>query len=360
MRWVSLESGASNCRLAVGIMDERGRTLLAKGIELTPSLVRKLLSIGITSVCIEDASTDDIVPNEFVNAGTRSRLLEATYTTLHELGMSPLQKFVKPSRVRQRFLPLIDEVLEQLKLADGAGEQLGTVYLSDGELYHHSMNVTFFSLCLGVGMGLPEEDLVDLAIGTLLHDVGKLRIPERILSKPGKLTAEEFEYVKLHTSYGYETLRKLPDLAPRTTLIALEHHERYDGSGYPRGLKGKEIHQFGRITGVADVYEALTANRIYRKGYLPHQAYELLLGGGGTQFDPLVIETFVKTISVYPIGMTLVLNTGEKAVVVKSRRQQSHRPLVRIIETSTGERLKQPREVDLANELTLHIIGCEI
>lgn len=209
-------------------------------------------------------------------------------------------------------------------------------------------------------MGLSEEELIDLAIGTLLHDVGKLRVPETILSKPGKLTNEEFEHVKRHTSYGYETLRRLPDISSRSALIALEHHERYDGSGYPQGLKGKEIHQFGRITGVADVYEALTANRVYRKGYLPHQAYELLLGGGGTQFDPRVIETFVKTISVYPVGMTLILNTGEKAVVVKSRRQQSHRPMVRVIENAAGERLIEPKEIDLSTELTLHITGCEI
>lgn len=360
MRWVSLDSLKPNSRLAQSIMDERGRILLSDGIELTSGMIARLKRIGIGSVCVDDPLTEDITPVEVVSSEVRSQLLELTYYTLHDLGSAHFAKLVKPPRVRERFQPLVEEVLDQLRRADGAGQQLGTVYLSDGELYHHSINVTFFSLCLGVHLGLPDQDLIELGIGTLLHDVGKLRVPEWILWKPSELTSEEFDLIKLHTNYGYEILSKLDDVSERSARIALEHHERYDGSGYPMGLRRDEIHFFSRITGVADVYEALTANRVYRKGYLPHQAFELLLGSSGTQFDPKVIDAFVSTIAVYPVGMTVVLSSGERAVVVRSPKKHSQRPVVRIVQEANGQLPKTRREIDLAKELTVQIVACEV
>lgn len=358
MRWVALRVLKHNQVLAQSILDERGRVLLAKGAVLTPSLVLKLQRIGVGSVCIEDSATLDIFPREFVDPHTRSKLLEATYQALEELSHGQFTKVVRPPRVKVKLRPLLEDVILQLRDIDGAGEHLGTVYMSDGELYHHSVYVTFFAISIGLGLGLTEEELLDLGLGTLLHDVGKLRIPESILRKPGRLTPEEFELVKLHTIYGYEVLQRVNDLPTRSSLIALEHHERVDGTGYPNRLAHDNIHLFSRIAGVADVYEALTANRVYRRGYLPHHAFELLLGAGGSQFDARVVEAFVRTIAVYPVGMSLVLSTGEKAVVVHSRRKQTQRPTVRIIEDATGRTII-PYEVDLAKELTIHIVGCD-
>lgn len=360
MRWVSLRNLRQDRILAQNILDERGRVLLAKGVRLTDTLVDRLRKLDIGSVCIEDKATDDIVLREFVRPETRGQVLDATYKTLTELADGNLGRYNRSSNYQKRLRPLLLDVVAQLKEVEGTGEHLGTVYLSDGELFHHSVNVTFFAMSLGLGLGLNEDDLIDLGLGTLLHDVGKLKVPDYILKKPGKLTADEFEMIKLHPSYGYDLLRGIDDLPVRSRLVALEHHERVDGSGYPRGLKNEEIHYFARIAGVADVYEALTANRVYRKGYLPHQAYELLLGAGGTQFDPAVIEAFVKTIAVYPVGMTLVLSTGERAVVVESRRRQTQRPLVRVLEDQQGNPMPVPWEIDLGKERTIAIVGCEI
>ena len=360
MRWVSLRNLKQDRILAQNILDERGRVLLAKGVRLTDALVDRLRKLSIGSVCIEDKATDDIVMREFVRPETRGQVLDATFRTLTELADGNLGRYNRSATSQKRLRPLLLDVVCQLKEVEGTGGHLGTVYLSDGELFHHSVNVTFFAMSLGLGMGLNEEDLIDLGLGTLLHDVGKLKIPEYVLKKPGKLTTEEFEIIKLHPSYGFDILRGVEDLPARSRLVALEHHERVDGSGYPRGLKKDEIHTFSRIAGVADVYEALTANRVYRTGYLPHQAYELLLGAGGTQFDPTVIEAFVQTIAVYPVGMTLILSTGERAVVVESRARQTQRPLVRIIEDRAGNPIAVPWEIDLGKERTIEIVGCEI
>lgn len=359
MRWVALRSIKPNRILAQSILDERGRVLLARGRALTPHMVERLQKLGIGSVCIEDALTDDLQTRELITPKTRQAVLETTYNCLNELAAGPNTKLVKPVKMKQRLLPLLTDVIGQLKEIGGAGEHFGTVYLSDGELYHHSVNVTLFALGVGLGMGMTDDDLVNLGLGTLLHDVGKLKIPDSILKKPGRLTEEEFEHIKLHTAYGFELLNQVPDLPATSSLVALEHHERVNGSGYPRGLKGDEIHLFGRITAVVDVYEALTANRVYRQAYLPHQAYELVLGGGGTQFDPAVVHSFVTSIAIYPVGMTLLLSNGFKAVVVRSPQKQTHRPIVRMIEDENGVPVSSPWEIDLSNELTVQIIGCE-
>ncbi|QSO47953.1 HD-GYP domain-containing protein [Alicyclobacillus mengziensis] len=359
MRWVSLRTIAPDRVLAQNILDERGRILLARGMKLSAAMIDRLRKLGIGSVCIEDAMTDDLKGKEFINPHTRQALLEATYQTLNEMISGTYSRVVRPPRLRQRLQPLILEVIDQLRRLGGAGEHFGTVYLSDGELYHHSVNVALFALGVAVGMGMTESQMIDLGIGALLHDIGKLKIPESILKKPGRLTDEEFEHMKLHTSYGYQVLRETGDINATAALVALEHHERVDGTGYPRGLVGSEIHLFGRVTGLVDVYEALTANRVYRPANLPHDALEFLLGGGGTQFDPTVVHAFVKTISVYPIGMTLVLSTGYKAVVINSPHFQTQRPVVRIIEDVAGNVVNDSWEIDLAKDLTTQIVGCE-
>lgn len=359
MRWVSLKNLKPNRVLAEHILDERGRVLLACGVTITPGMISRLWKLGIGSVCIEDETTDDVNPYSFVRQATRQRILQCTYESLNDLVSTDHGRLVRSAKVKSRLKPLLIDTIQEIRDIDGAGEHLGSVYLSDGELYHHSVNVTFFSLSLGLAMGMDDDNLIELGIGTLLHDVGKLRIPDVILRKPGRLTPEEFETVKLHASYGFEILGRVSDLPVASVRVALQHHEKYDGTGYPQGLKRQEIHLFGRIACVADVYEALTANRVYRTGYLPHQAYELLLGAGGTQFDPAVVDKFVNTIAVYPSGATLLLSNGYRAVVLSSARRQTHRPLVRIIEDASGNPVQQPWQLDLLTERTTEIVGCE-
>ncbi|QQE79427.1 HD-GYP domain-containing protein [Alicyclobacillus sp. SO9] len=359
MRWVALKNLGEHRVLAQNILDERGRVLLAKGVELTDGRAERLAKLGLFSACVEDPATEDIELEEVVSQRLRGELVSATYDSLVELVQMEGTKHIRASNVKRKLQPLVDDVLGQLKSIEGASQHLGNVYVTDGELYHHSVNVTLFALTLGIDQGLNSHDLVELGIGSLLHDVGKLKVPGSVLRKPGKLSKDEFEQIKRHAGYGYEILRSLPDISAKSALIALEHHERLDGMGYPRGLRKDEIHQYSRIVSVADVYEALTANRVYRKGYLPHEALELLLGGGGMQFDESIVESFVKTVAVYPTGVTVKLSTGEKAVVVESKPKQSHRPIVRVIEDPYGKRLDKSYNLDLSTELTLEIVAWE-
>jgi HD-GYP domain-containing protein (c-di-GMP phosphodiesterase class II) len=359
MRWVSLRTLRSEKVAAQDIIDARGRVLVRRGVTLTPSIVASLLRLGIHTACIEDPYTDDIYIQGLVRVETHGKVLEATYDTLSDLATHSARKHVKSSKVSKRLRPLMKEVVAECKALKGAGQFLSSIYSSDEELFHHSVNVTLLTIATAIGYGLDDDEVIELSMGTLLHDVGKLRIPESILKKPSKLTEDEYAVIKLHTTYGFEILSQGCDLSPEGLLIALQHHERLDGSGYPNGLLAPDIHEYAKISAVTDVYEALTATRVYRPGYLPHHALEYLLGDGGIHFDTKVIDAFVSSVRVYPVGMTVALSNGYRAVVVHSTKKQSQRPVVRVIEDMNGQAVPQPWEIDLSKELTIEITACE-
>ncbi|GEO26324.1 phosphodiesterase [Alicyclobacillus acidoterrestris] len=359
MRWVALKYIKPGAVLAQRVADGRGRTLLARGIVLTDSLIMRLKRVGIRAVCIENAGTEDVVVTEMVEEQTKIEILSMTYETLAALSSSTSFSYkVKPTFLRSQFGPLLSEIIHQLRQHNGAGEQLGSVYLSDGELFHHSVNVTFYALTLGLQQQMSETDLIDLGIGTLLHDVGKMRIPQDILRKPGRLSHAEYRTVQLHAQFGYDILKDIRDISTKSSLVALQHHERLDGSGYPWGLKAPEIHPFAQLTAVADVYEALTANRVYRQAYLPHEAYDILLADKGTKLSSAVIDAFAQTISIYPIGMSVRLSNGDGAVVIKPSADNRQVPIVRAIENERGEPIR-PYELNLATASDIHIVTCE-
>lgn len=357
MRWVALKYIKADSVLAQRVADERGRTLLAQGIVLTDGLIRRLQRVGVRAVCIQDRATEDIIVNEMVQERTRGELLGMTYETLSELSENGFSGRLKTKFLRQRFSPLLEDVISQLRESNGAGEQLGSVYLSDGELFHHSVNVTFYALTMGIHYGLSKSDLVDLGMGTLLHDVGKLNIPKAVLNKTGRLDPEEFLLIQQHTRYGFDILKNLADVSMKSALISLQHHERMDGSGYPLGLSGRDIHSFSQMAAVVDVYEALTANRIYRKAFLPHDALQMILEDRGVRLSADHVDAFMETISIYPLGMSVRLSNGDCAVVITPSAKNDQFPVVRAIEDENGVPIT-PYEVNLA-ESDIRIVTCE-
>jgi HD-GYP domain-containing protein (c-di-GMP phosphodiesterase class II) len=157
----------------------------------------------------------------------------------------------------------------------------------------HTLRVTAISLELGRALGLNKEQLVYIQYGTLLHDIGKLGIPDAIIQKPGKLTREEYQVVQKHPIYAYEWLSKRDDFQP-AKVIPHFHHERWDGKGYPRQLKGKEIPLLARVVAVVDVWDALTSDRPYRRAMSNKQAIDLITSESGTHFDPDIVNAFLK------------------------------------------------------------------
>ncbi|WP_418791675.1 HD-GYP domain-containing protein [Phosphitispora sp. TUW77] len=217
----------------------------------------------------------------------------------------------------------------------------------DSYIFGHSLNVCMLSLILGVFLKLRRGQLKNLGIAALLHDVGRVRVPKHILYNPSLLTEKEFEEIKKHTVYSCEIISECDHLPEEVTLAIMQHHERLDGSGYPEGLKGDEIGLFARILAVADVFDALLADRPFRRAFFPHQAVDIIIKSTG-QFDPEVLKIFIENVAIYPVGSVVSLNTGETGIVVDVNKGQQTRPVVRVMYDPNDVKIQSIKEIDLS------------
>ena len=206
--------------------------------------------------------------------------------------------------------------------------ELNNLSLHDRNTYEHSVNVAITATACGIGMGLSNEELNDLAASAMLHDCGKLHVPLEILNKNGKLTPEEEFIMHRHVQYGYDMLYNKVSIKPIVRAGVLCHHENWDGTGYQRGLQGENIPLYARILHVADVYDALVRERPYKHSLGQHESIEYIMGGGGTMFDFNCVVTFLKYITLYPVGADVRLSDGRIGRVVKNRQGYLERPVV--------------------------------
>jgi putative nucleotidyltransferase with HDIG domain len=195
----------------------------------------------------------------------------------------------------------------------------------------HSINVCILSLLLAKHLGLDESAMQTLGMGALLHDIGKMRLPIEILNKPDKLSAGELVVVQRHPDVGYELLRNKKGLPPASLEIVRSHHERINGSGYPRKLKGDEITLFARIVSIVDIYDAITTDRSYHDGISPHEAIRLIYENEKDAFPPELLELFIQCLSIFPIGSIVELENGEIGIVMNVNRNKHLLPVVLLV-----------------------------
>ena len=184
--------------------------------------------------------------------------------------------------------------------------------------YTHSVNVCILTLAIAHASGVSEKEAEVIGVGGLLHDIGKSKIPLAILDKPGPLTPEERRVVMSHPLFSEEILLKIGNIAPEAIAIAVQHHEKVNGTGYPRGLTGDQMHPFGSMAAVADVYDALTSPRPYKPGLPPHIALRHVFDGRGVEFETKVVDVFVRNLGIYPVGSFVKLSTGEMGLVLQT------------------------------------------
>ncbi|UUZ93277.1 HD-GYP domain-containing protein [Paenibacillus sp. P25] len=358
MRLMPLHMVKPGMKLGKRISDEDGITLLGEQTELTQNLINRLRSRGVDYVYIDDPRTRDLVIRDTLSDETRSRALtEIRHAFRGVMDDQIKRKFASSSRLGQTFRGVMDLLLDDLLANRDAMIMLTNISVMDQYLYQHSLNVCVYTTMLGMSHGYSREQLMTLGLGAPLHDVGKTQIPPESLRKKEPLTDSEYEVIKKHAEYGYRLLKDEPNIPLLSAHCALQHHERLDGSGYPRGLKGDEIHEFARWIGLADSYDAMTTHRAYRSAMLPHQAMEILFTGTGTLYEKRMIEMFRDRIAIYPLGLTVKLNTGETGVVVGINEMVPQRPVVRIIQDAYGQEVCSPTDVDLSEKLSLMITG---
>lgn len=210
----------------------------------------------------------------------------------------------------------------------------------------HSINVSVLASALGSFIGVQEAVLKELALGALLHDIGKLRVPTDILNKPDRLTRGEYEVMKQHTTRGFELLEQA-GLPASTIEIAFAHHEANDGSGYPRGLMGSDINFFSQLVSIVDKYDAITSDRMYRAGISPQKVITLLYSMRGHVLDEHLVNEFIRCLGVYPIGSLVELSSGEVGIVMSVNPLLRLRPKVLMVRDEHKKTYLPPRVVDL-------------
>lgn len=323
------------------IYSSDGRILLHSGIELDANYISRLAAMGIVSVYVQDDLFGDVDIQDVVSEQTRIE----TMKTIKQNFLNLEQK----QRLNLRQVQgTVDHILDEVLQNNNVLINLSDIRAFDDYTFGHSVNVCILSIITGISMGYHDTTLKELGIGALLHDIGKTMIDNRLLNKPGDLTHQEFQEVKCHTEYGFDILRQYNELSLLSAHIAFQHHERWDGQGYPRGLVGESIHEYARIVAAVDVFDALMADRPYRPSYHLNQALHILKRMAGIYLDPTCVNALLVNIAVYPIGTIVVLNTGDIGIVMDVNREQPARPVVKVIYDMHHHRLPQPHEVDLS------------
>lgn len=217
----------------------------------------------------------------------------------------------------------------------------------DEYTFVHSVNVCALCLTLGRQLGLERDSLRVLGIGALLHDIGKMKVPLSVLNKPGKLSDAEFAEMKKHPVYSAEILEQTPGVPEGSKLVALQHHERYHGHGYPHGVTGDDIPLLAQLTSIVDVYDAITSNRCYSNALTPFEGVKKIYEWGKKDFNLPFVERFIQCLGIYPVGTVVLLDSAEIGVVSTVNRERMLRPGVLILFKDEKRRLLSPVPVDL-------------
>ncbi|KGX89645.1 hisitidine kinase [Pontibacillus halophilus JSM 076056 = DSM 19796] len=359
MRLISTSSLTTDDYLAKAIYNDRGRILVQAGTPLTKRMIARLSELNVTYVYIEDEHTSDIEVTSSISDERRQEAMNQIETTFQMMKESPdyIKSFIT-NRTAESMGSTVRSIIEDIQKHNEVVTLLSDVFSYDNYIFSHSVNVTVYSLALGMEMGLNRNQLEQIGFGAMLHDVGKMFTPKEILFKPSRLTDEEYGIIKQHTTTGFNMLRKAPNIPLVSAHCAYQHHERLNGTGYPRGIEADDIHLYAKIIGIADVFDAVTSNRVYRRAMLPHEGMEVLYAGADTLFDYEMIQHFRRSIALYPNGLTVHLSDGKSGVVFQQNNQVSDRPIVRVLEHHQ-QRLRQPYLFDLSKHLNVIVKECE-
>lgn len=326
MRYVPTFCLNEGMKLAKNIYSSDGMVLLAKDILLTNEYIDGLGKLGVNGVYIEDTISHDIQIKNIISEDLRMNAVKSIKGIYNNY--KNVDKAV--NTVEYIAKGIIGEILKN----KGIMLNMVDIKTFDDSMYHHSVNVAVLATVMGTAMHLETTKLEKLTASALLHDIGKVFIPKEVLNKDTKLTKEEINLIRSHPEKGYRYIKQHFNVAVTTYMGILQHHERYDGTGYPDGKRGDEISSFGRIICVCDAYDDLLTEKTNKKACLPSDAVEYIMANNGQIFDPKLVKIFLKRVAPYPLGSILLLSNGKKVIVIENNDQCSMRPKVRCLESN--------------------------
>lgn len=344
MRKISTWALAPGAVLGRPVVDETGRLLIGAGAALNRVQIKLLRDAHVPEVYVFDKGTEDIPVRETISERTKLRALRVLREVFAQAEQSP------PDRVQLPLAQLGDvvkEIQSDLTYRRDRVVELVVSQGSDDLLPLHALNVALLAMSVARVCGFVVK-LFDIGLGALIHDIGMCAVPKEIRAKPTKLSKEEVAVVRRHPEIGFKMLDGNPMVSAFAKIMVLQHHERCDGSGYPRRSIAKDIYPFAKLVAICDVYAALVADRPQRPALMPHAALEYVMSGAGIEFDHDLVETFCKCVAPYPLGTMVRLNTGELGIVVDLDRGPLTRPVVRVVADANGQELLQHFDINLA------------
>ncbi len=256
---------------------------------------------------------------------------------------------------KKKITNAIDQLIEQVRKNKNKALEICAAEHEGKYIFTLAVTVTLLAIVTGISLNYQKPRLIPLGVGALLHDIGMVRVPSYITEKSGALTPDEYNRVKTHPIYGYRIITKELELTNEIATIALQHHEAYDGTGYPRKSKGDDISEFAKIVGICDVYAAMTRKRSYRDEELSYNAMKTILGEANRKFDPQIVKVFLSNMAIHPVGSIVQLNNNIIGRVVSANPELPLRPKIAIIIDEFGDKLQEEKIIDLQERTNLFI-----
>ncbi|MCR4611436.1 MAG: HD domain-containing protein [Lachnospiraceae bacterium] len=333
MRYVPLNEVKPGMISTGSLYDYDGKMFIKNKAVLSKEDIDKIKEYGYQGIYINDELTADIVVEDVISPNLRSKGLFC----VRDRDIDGCKKVARK---------IVSEIVSKGQVS----LDMTDLRTYDNFTYAHSVNVAVYACVIGIGLHYDEKDLKNLVTAALLHDLGKLTIPEDIINKPGRLTKEEYNLIKKHPTLSYELIKDDKKIPSEVKEAVLSHHENEDGTGYPNGTRGESQSEFTQILHVADVYDALVSERPYKKPYSPYEAAEYMMGGSGIMFNQRMVESLLDFVPLYPKGTRVTLSNGKKGIIMKNDGLNNLRPVIKMDNGATLDlTLKQYLSLTIIN-----------
>lgn len=344
MRFIPVDYLSGTETLAVNIINAKMQILVRKGAILSDAIIRRIKQYGIHSVYIQDHNMSHFIAED-IKATIKPEVRNRSIYNIK----NAFQRFEDKIRHQKKSLrygdsgellfkevkSISNDLIQEVMISKDHSVTMNDIKSISNYHFEHAVNVTVLSLIIAAEIGLSSKDLQALTYGSLLLDVGSRWVKEGILFKNEKLNDIETIEIRKHVELGYDYIKSNTTFDAHVKSILMHHHERINGSGYPKKLTDKNIHPLAKIIMIADVYDALTSDRPYRKAYNQHEAIEYIMGNAGTLFDFKLANIFARKIVPYPVGSYVLLSNNQKGVIVENNPDYPLRPIVRTFGVSS-------------------------
>ncbi len=363
MRVVPIHCVKPGTLLAKTLYGENGTILLKKGVEITATLTERIQENGIFSVFIDDGySHEDI--EDVIKPEVRQKAIQAIRETFVQIEKSNAllndsssfkQKMhkVKMNKYIQSIKGICEYIVDDITKSSVLMINLVDIKSIGTYHYQHALNVGLISLVIGIEINLNKHELYNLFIGSILHDIGKTFVPPELLSLKPPYTEDQQKILRSHAELGHRYIRNHFTLEAPASVIILQHHERYDGTGYPNKTIGEHIHRNARIVAIANLYDDLTSDTLTHKAVPANEVLELIMASGGQAFDPKIVSVFIRKIYPYPIGSLVMLSNKRIAAVKADNPNYPLRPFIEYIDLESHKLTGQVLDLLKHNDLVI-------